>query len=65
MLSVRTPDRQGNVQEITLQHPTLDAIREKSRYFGATVGRVANRTKEGRFTLDGKVRGCAIAALAC
>lgn len=42
-------------REITLGYDTLKPYTEKPTYFGATVGRVANRIAGARFALDGKV----------
>eukprot|EP00611_Tribonema_gayanum_P020324 TRINITY_DN3684_c0_g1_i2.p1 TRINITY_DN3684_c0_g1~~TRINITY_DN3684_c0_g1_i2.p1 ORF type:complete len:395 (+),score=76.17 TRINITY_DN3684_c0_g1_i2:113-1186(+) len=54
LLSVKAPGRSGVLEEVCLQHPTLPEIREKSPYYGSTVGRVANRIAGGRFALDGR-----------
>ncbi len=51
--AVRVPDAAGMVADVTLGHPTIDGYIAGSEYFGATVGRVANRIAGGRFTLDG------------
>jgi hypothetical protein len=53
--SLRTPDSSGHTEEVTLQYDSLDQIREKSPYYGCTIGRMANRIKEGTFSLDGQV----------
>ena len=52
--SMIVPDRDGRAADVTLGCPTLQGYLAKSEYFGATVGRVANRIAGGRFTLDGK-----------
>ncbi|MCC6930118.1 MAG: galactose mutarotase [Gemmatimonadaceae bacterium] len=52
--SLRTPDRAGRFDDIVLGFDRLADYEEKSPYFGAVVGRVANRVARGRFTLDGK-----------
>ena len=52
--SVLVPDRSGARVDVALGYPTLEGYLTKSEYFGATVGRVANRIAAGRFTLDGK-----------
>lgn len=51
--SLRAPDRDGNVGEIGLGYGDLAGYLAKRQYFGALIGRVANRTRGGRFTLDG------------
>lgn len=51
--SVIVPDVKGQVADVTLGYPTLEGYLAKPEYFGATVGRVANRIAAGRFTLDG------------
>jgi len=52
--SVIVPDRNGKVADIVLGYDDLVGYLAKPNYFGATVGRVANRIAKGRFTLDGK-----------
>ena len=52
--SMIVPDRAGCRADVTLGYPTLQGYLTRSEYFGATVGRVANRIAGGRFTLDGK-----------
>lgn len=53
--SVRVPDRHDQLADVALGYPSMEGYLAKSEYFGATVGRVANRIAGGRFTLDGKV----------
>lgn len=54
IVSVRTADRKGQVADVALGFSTLAEYVEKSPFFGAVVGRVANRIANARFTLDGK-----------
>jgi aldose 1-epimerase len=53
--SVRVPDRHGRMANVALGFATLDDyIRTgNSPYFGALIGRYANRIANGTFTLDG------------
>jgi len=51
--TLRTPDRTGRIDDIVLGFDRLADYESKSPYFGAVVGRVANRIAHGRFTLDG------------
>lgn len=53
--SVRAPDRQGRLDEISYGHATLQAYLDAPQFAGATVGRVANRIAGARFELDGRV----------
>lgn len=54
LLGLEMPDLQGVMADVTLGFDTLDQyINGNDPYFGATVGRFANRINEGRFTLDG------------
>ena len=48
------PDRAGTLADVTLGCATLGDYIAHRDYFGATVGRFANRIAGGRFTLDGK-----------
>ncbi len=52
--SLLVPDRKGERSDVVLGYPTLDGYLAKGEFFGATVGRVANRIARGRFTLDGQ-----------
>lgn len=51
--SFKAPDRDGEVAEITLGFDTLEEYLAGHPYYGATVGRVANRTKAAGFTVHG------------
>ena len=51
--SIRTPDRDGTPADIVLGFDSLGGYLAGSPYFGAVVGRYANRIAGGRFTLDG------------
>ncbi|HET8649697.1 MAG TPA: galactose-1-epimerase [Gemmatimonadales bacterium] len=48
------PDRDGHPGDVVLGFDSLPGYLDKSPYFGAIVGRYANRIAHGRFTLDGK-----------
>lgn len=49
---IRTPDRSGRTGDIVAGFDDLDGYLEHSPYFGAIVGRYANRIAGGRFVLD-------------
>jgi aldose 1-epimerase len=51
--SIEAPDRDGRTANITLGFGTLDEYVANSPYFGALIGRFANRIANGRFSLDG------------
>jgi aldose 1-epimerase len=54
LVSLRVPDRNGRLDDVVLGYDDLDGyIRNNSPYFGALIGRYANRIAKGRFTLDG------------
>jgi aldose 1-epimerase len=48
------PDRTGKMGDVVLGFDNLQGYVGKHPWFGATVGRVANRIAKGKFTLDGK-----------
>lgn len=52
--SLRVPDQNGTFDDVVLGYDTLDEYLEGSPYFGAIVGRYANRIGEGRFSIDGQ-----------
>ncbi|HEY2780392.1 MAG TPA: aldose epimerase family protein [Steroidobacteraceae bacterium] len=51
--SLSVPDNRGNSADIVLGYATAQEFLDKPQFFGATVGRFANRIAKGRFTLDG------------
>ena len=55
LVSLEVPDRNGNLADITLGFDKLDGYLGEHPYFGAIVGRYANRIGKAQFTLDGKV----------
>lgn len=52
--SAMVKGRDGRLADVALGYPDLQGYLAKPNYFGATVGRVANRIAKGRFTLDGR-----------
>jgi aldose 1-epimerase len=55
LVEMHVPDRNGKRADVTLGFDSVAGYESASnQYFGATTGRVANRTAKGRFTLDGK-----------
>ena len=53
--SVCVPDANGNFADVTTGYADIAEYVAQRQYFGATVGRVANRIAGARFELDGKV----------
>ncbi|KAL6178096.1 hypothetical protein ACLB2K_049615 [Fragaria x ananassa] len=53
MLSVVLPDKNGKLDDVVLGFESLKDYTNDSVYFGATVGRVANRIGRAEFTLNG------------
>lgn len=48
------PDRNGKPADVVLGYATAQQYVDQPQYFGATVGRYANRIAAGKFTLEGK-----------
>ncbi len=53
--SVCVPDANGTFADVTTGYASLEEYVAQPQYFGATVGRVANRIAGARFEIDGKV----------
>jgi aldose 1-epimerase len=51
--SLKVPDRGGRSEDIVLGYSDAQAYLDRPQFFGATVGRFANRIANGRFDLDG------------
>jgi aldose 1-epimerase len=48
------PDKEGKSADIVLGYDTVEEYVKATPYFGAVIGRVANRIKDARFELGGK-----------
>ncbi len=55
VVSLWTPDKDGNYADVVLGHNTVDEYvnHQGERFIGCVVGRYANRIANGQFTLDG------------
>jgi len=51
VVSLKVPDRKGDLADVVLGYDTLDAYVAKNPYFGCLVGRYGNRIAKGRFKL--------------
>lgn len=55
IVSIKVPDAQGNVADVVLGYNTIfEYMQSMEQYFGATIGRYANRIENGQFELDNK-----------
>jgi aldose 1-epimerase len=54
IVSLRTPDRNGKLDDVVLGYDSVDQYIAQTPYFGAIIGRYANRIAHGSFQLDGK-----------
>lgn len=52
--SINMPDKNGKIDDVVLGYDSLRGYLIESPYFGAIVGRYANRIAGGKFKLDGK-----------
>lgn len=50
---LKTPDKNGRVEDIVLGYDSLAGYLKSSPYFGALIGRYGNRIGKGKFTLEG------------
>jgi aldose 1-epimerase len=51
---LHVPDKGGKMADIVLGFESIEGYQKGRSYFGATVGRVANRIRDARFELEGK-----------
>ena len=54
IVALRTPDRDGKLDDVVLGYDSFEGYRANPAYFGAIIGRYANRIAHGTFQLDGK-----------
>ena len=60
IVSLKVPDRDGKISDVVLGLDNPTQYLTESPYFGAIVGRYANRIREGRFSIDGQDYSLAI-----
>lgn len=53
LTSLIVPDKAGNKADVVLGYDTLEPYFDNASYFGATIGRNANRIENAKFSLDG------------
>lgn len=55
VVSIIVPDRNGRFADVTFGYDNVEGYVKGTQFFGATIGRYANRIAKGTFKLDGKV----------
>ena len=58
--SILVPDRNGKLGDVVLGYDSVAGYIKGSPYFGALIGRYANRIAKGKFSLDGKAYTLAV-----
>ena len=54
IVNLIAPDKHGRKADIVLGYSTLGEYERSTTYFGALIGRFANRIKDGKFSIDGR-----------
>ncbi len=54
IVAIEVPDRDGTTKNVVLGYDHIQPYLNGTPYFGSTIGRYANRIREGRFELDGE-----------
>ena len=54
IVSLRTPDRNGKLDDVVLGCNSVEEYVAQTAHFGGTIGRYANRIAHGSFQLDGR-----------
>ncbi len=55
VVSIIVADQNGKFQDVTFGYDDVEGYSRGTHFFGATVGRYANRIAKGRFSLDGEL----------
>lgn len=53
--SIEVPDKYGQMDDVVLGYDHLQDYEHRNRYFGAIIGRFANRLENGKAMIDGNV----------
>lgn len=53
IVSIKVPDKNGLIEDITLGFDSLSPYLKDDPFFGALIGRYGNRIAKGKFTLEG------------
>jgi aldose 1-epimerase len=54
VVGILVPDKTGKPTSVALGFDTIEGLLMQTNYYGATVGRYANRIAKGKFTLNGE-----------
>lgn len=54
IVHINVPDRNGRIDDVNLGYDSLESYIEKGLYFGAIIGRHANRIENAEFKINGK-----------
>jgi aldose 1-epimerase len=54
LISVLVPGKNGKLTSVAIGFDNMEGLLTQTSYYGATVGRYANRIAKGKFTLEGK-----------
>lgn len=54
LVQVRVPDKEGRLLDVVLGYDDVQGYEAGNAFFGATIGRVANRIRNGEFRLGGR-----------
>jgi len=54
IVSLKTPDKDGTIENIVLGFDDLESYLDGHPYFGALIGRYGNRIEDGQFELNGE-----------
>jgi aldose 1-epimerase len=54
LVGVWVPDKKGRLTSVALGFDSIEGLAMQQSYYGATVGRYANRIAKGKFTLEGQ-----------
>lgn len=60
ILSILMKDKNGSVDDIVLGLEDINDYKKDNKYIGGILGRVGNRIKDGKFTLNGQVYSLAV-----
>lgn len=55
IVEIRVPDKDGNFDDVVLGYDTIEGYENGKKFYGALIGRCANRIKDSKFSINDRI----------